>query len=347
MSIFSKYAGYLSVSEKTHIVSLNEGGTPLIPAPRISTRVGARVFFKYEGSNPTGSFKDRGMALAVSKAVESGSKTIVCASTGNTSASAAAYASRAGITCCVLVPRGKVALGKMSQALILGARLIAIEGNFDEALLLVREITERFPVTLVNSTNPFRIEGQTTAAFEIVDELGDAPTHHALPVGNAGNITAYWRGYNRYFEDGKSTRLPRVLGFQAEGSAPIVVGRPVSNPETVATAIRIGNPVNWNNALAVREESKGCIEAVSDAEILEAYRLIAREEGVFCEPASASGVAGILKLSARHFFNPEDTIVCTLTGNGLKDPQAALSVAGEPRVCPLSRDAIIEELGLE
>ncbi|MBU1947795.1 MAG: threonine synthase, partial [Candidatus Eisenbacteria bacterium] len=320
-ALIDRYAEYLSVNDDTPRISLREGNTPLIPAPRLSRRVGARVFLKYEGANPTGSFKDRGMTVAVSKAVEAGAKTVICASTGNTAASAAAYAARAGLTCAVLVPQGKIALGKMAQALLMGARLIEVEGNFDDAMAAVLDLCERYPVTLVNSLNPYRIEGQMSGAFEIVDELGDAPIYHALPVGNAGNITAYWKGYKIYRRVGKSGRLPKMLGFQAAGAAPIVKGSPISHPETVATAIRVGNPASWQGAVAAANESGGLIEAISDQAILRAYHLVAKEEGVFCEPSSAAGVAGILKLSAAKMFKPDDVIVCVLTGNGLKDPQ--------------------------
>jgi threonine synthase len=280
------------------VVTLLEGGTPLLEAPRLSEQVGARVLLKIEGLNPTGSFKDRGMTLAISKAVEDGAKAVVCASTGNTSASAAAYAARAGLTCAVLIPEGHIALGKLAQALVHGARVLQVRGNFDEALAIVRALGEKAPVTVVNSVNPYRIDGQKTAAFEIVDVLGDAPDVHCIPVGNAGNITAYWKGYCEYKAAGRATKLPRMLGFQAEGAAPIVNGRPVEHPETVATAIRIGNPASWYGAAAAASESGGGIYAVSDDEILSAYRFLASEESVFCEAASAASVAGLLKCGA-------------------------------------------------
>ena len=278
------------------VVTLLEGGTPLVPAPRLSERVGATVWLKVEGANPTGSFKDRGMTMAISKAVEEGAKAVVCASTGNTSASAAAYAARAGLACAVLIPEGHIALGKLAQALVHGARVLQVRGNFDEALTIVRELPDRAPVTVVNSVNPYRIEGQKTGAFEIVDVLGDAPDVHCIPVGNAGNITAYWKGYLEYKGAGRSTRLPRMLGFQAAGAAPIVLGHPVEQPETIATAIRIGNPASWYSATAAASESGGSITAVTDDEILTAYRFLAEQESVFCEAASAASVAGLLEV---------------------------------------------------
>jgi len=319
--VIDEYRDFLPVDEGTPVVTLHEGATPLLPAPRLSERVGASVWLKYEGANPTGSFKDRGMTLAISKALEDKAEAVVCASTGNTSASAAAYAARAGLTCAVLIPEGYIALGKLAQALIHGARVLQIRGNFDQAFALVRLLAERAPVTLVNSVNQFRIEGQKTAAFEVVDALGDAPDVHCIPVGNAGNITAYWKGYRQYQDAGRCRRLPAMLGFQAAGAAPLVLGHPVEEPETVATAIRIGKPASWYGATAAATESGGGIHAVTDDEILEAYRFLAAEEAVFCEPASAASVAGLLKVGA-----PEGaTVVCTLTGHGLKDPDRAIA----------------------
>jgi threonine synthase len=308
----------------------------------ISERVGADVWLKYEGLNPTGSFKDRGMTMAISKAAEEGAKAVVCASTGNTSAAAAAYATRAGLTCAVLIPDGYIALGKLAQALIHGARVLQVRGNFDEALEIVRELGERAPITVVNSINPFRIEGQKTAAFEIVDALGDAPEMHCIPVGNAGNITAYWKGYLQYRQAGRSTRLPRMVGFQAAGAAPLVLGRDVEHPETVATAIRIGRPASKYGALAAAAESGGGIHAVTDEDILAAYRLLASSEGVFCEPASAASVAGLLKVGAP----PGATVVCVLTGHGLKDPDVAIGQIPVPTPVEPTLAAIRAELGL-
>jgi len=316
----------LPVTDATPVVTLLEGNTPLLDAPRIAAQAGvARVLLKIEGSNPTGSFKDRGMTLAVSKAAEAGAKTVICASTGNTSASAAAYAARAGLLCAVVLPAGHVALGKLAQALIHGARVVPVEANFDVALDVVRELGQRPGVEVVNSVNPVRIEGQKTAAFEIVDALGDAPTVHCVPVGNAGNITAYWKGYGEDLDAKRATRAPRMFGWQASGSAPLVIGEPVAHPETIATAIRIGNPASWDGAIEARDASGGQIGAVTDAEILEAYRLLASVEGVFVEPASASSVAGLLRASADGLVIASDVVVCTLTGHGLKDPQRAIS----------------------
>ena len=340
--IVEEYRAFLPVDEGTPVVTLQEGATPLLPAPRLSERVGAEVWLKYEGANPTGSFKDRGMTVAISKAVEEGAKAVVCASTGNTSASAAAYATRAGITCAVLIPEGYIALGKLAQALIHGARVLQIRGNFDDALVLVRALAERAPVTVVNSVNPHRIEGQKTAAFEVVDALGDAPTVHCLPVGNAGNIVAYWKGYREYQDAGRSTRLPAMCGFQAAGAAPIVLGHPVENPETIATAIRIGNPASWYGATAAASESGGRIDAVTDEEILAAYRFLAAEEAVFCEPASAASVAGLVKVGV-----PEgSTVVCTLTGHGLKDPDRAIAEIDVPSPVDADEDSVRAALGL-
>ena len=340
--VIEKYRSLLPVTRDTPVVTLLEGGTPLLDAPRLSARVGARVLLKLEGQNPTGSFKDRGMTLAISKALEEGAKAVVCASTGNTSASAAAYAARAGMTCAVLIPEGHIALGKLAQALVHGAKVLQVRGNFDEALAIVRRLGEKAPVTVVNSVNPFRIEGQKTGAFEIVDVLGDAPDVHCIPVGNAGNITAYWRGYLEYREAGHATKLPRMFGFQAAGAAPIVEGHPIEHPETVATAIRIGNPASWYGATAASSESGGAIEAVTDEEILAAYRFLASEESVFCEAASAASVAGLLKMGA-----PNDaTVVCVLTGHGLKDPDLAISQISVPTPVELDYAAVLAALGL-
>jgi threonine synthase len=315
---------------------------------------GVEVYLKYEGLNPTGSFKDRGMTMAISKAVEEGSRAVMCASTGNTSASAAAYAARAGIKCVVLIPEGAIALGKLSQALIHGAKVIAIKGNFDEALELVKEITGKHPITLVNSLNPYRIEGQKTGSFEICDSLKDAPDYHAIPVGNAGNITAYWKGYKEYKQAKISKKLPKMLGFQASGAAPIVLGHPVKDPRTIATAIKIGNPASWKQAEQARDESGGLIDTVTDDEILAAYKLLASKEGVFVEPASAASVAGILKLNQKGYFNAvrstQNTvrirIVCVLTGHGLKDPDRAIASVDKPVVLEPKVDLILKEMGL-
>ena len=343
--VIERYRDYLPVTEKTPVITILEGNTPLIEAKNLSEEMGLRIFLKYEGLNPTGSFKDRGMTLAVSKAVEEGAKTVICASTGNTSASAAAYAAKAKIRCVVLIPRGAIALGKLSQAMVHQAKVLAIEGNFDEALSLVKEITAKYPVVLVNSINPNRIEGQKTAAFEIIDVLGDAPEYHSLPVGNAGNITAYWKGYQEYFKRGKSKRLPKMLGFQASGAAPIVRGYPIKKPETVATAIRIGNPASWKKAENARDESGGLIEMVSDTEITSAYKLLAAKEGVFVEPASAASIAGLIKLKKRGYFNKKATITCTLTGHGLKDPDFAIKNSISPPTIPASLERIVKAIG--
>ncbi|HDO35607.1 MAG TPA: threonine synthase, partial [Nitrospirae bacterium] len=323
---------FLPITEKTPIITLLEGNTPLIKAVRLREYLGLdlSLYFKFDGANPTGSFKDRGMTMAISKAVEDGSKAVVCASTGNTSASAAAYAARSGLKALVLIPEGKIALGKLVQAMVHGATIVQIEGNFDQALGIVREMVRKYPITLVNSINPYRIEGQKSAAFEVCDGLGSAPEFHALPVGNAGNITAYWMGYREYYNAGRITALPRMLGFQAEGAAPIVLGRPVEKPETVATAIRIGKPASWKKAVAARDESGGVIESVSDEEILSAYSLAASTEGIFCEPASAAALAGVIKLHSRGFFKGGESVVCTLTGNGLKDPDTVFNVSDRP-----------------
>ncbi|MCI0470006.1 MAG: threonine synthase [Nitrospirae bacterium] len=329
--IIEEFRDFFPVSEKTPVVSLLEGNTPLIKSANLTKRLGLDfdIYFKFDGANPTGSFKDRGMTLAISKAVEEGSSAVICASTGNTSASAAAYSGRAGIKCIVIIPEGKIARGKLAQALIHGAHVIQIEGNFDRALNIVREVVEKYPITLVNSVNPYRIEGQKSAAFEVSGQLGFAPEYHALPVGNAGNITAYWKGYKEYFNMGKISKLPRMLGFQAAGAAPIVLGHPIDKPETIATAIRIGNPASWKSAVAAQDESGGRIEAVTDEEILSAYKLIASLEGVFCEPASAASLAGVIKLNKEGYFDKGSRVVCTLTGNGLKDPETVFKVSNE------------------
>lgn len=330
--LIEEYRDFLPVSVNTPVITLLEGNTPLVRAVNLTRKVGLDIdlFLKFDGLNPTGSFKDRGMTLAISKAVEEGSKAVICASTGNTSASAAAYAARAGIKAIVVIPEGKIALGKLVQALIHGANVLQISGNFDEALRLVRSLVERYPITLVNSLNPFRLEGQKTAAFEICDRLQRSPDVHALPVGNAGNITAYWKGYKEYLSKGRIDSLPRMLGFQATGAAPLVLGHPVERPETIATAIRIGRPASWKGAIAARDESGGRIEAVTDDEILKAYNLIASTEGIFCEPASAASVAGVIKLHKEGYFKTGSLVVCTLTGNGLKDPDTVFKVAKEP-----------------
>lgn len=334
--VIREYADRLPVEAATPVVTLLEGGTPLIEAPAVSEIVDREVLLKFEGMNPTGSFKDRGMTLAVSKAVEAGSRAVACASTGNTSASAAAYAARAGLACIVVLPAGKIAAGKLAQASAHGATIVAIDGNFDDALDIVKQLSEYHDVTLVNSVNPFRIEAQKTAAFEVLDDLGHAPGVHALPVGNAGNITAYWKGYT---EAGAS---PAMWGFQAAGAAPIVTGEIFDTPETIATAIRIGNPASWDGALAARDESNGRIEAVTDDEILAAYRLLSAKVGVFCEPASAAGVAGIIK-----FRNelPPGEIVCTVTGHGLKDPDTAMADIVLPTPVAPTLAAVVSSLG--
>ena len=340
--VIEEYRDFLTLADDDPVVTLLEGGTPLVPAPRLSERIGASVFLKYEGLNPTGSFKDRGMTMAISRAVAEGAKAVVCASTGNTSASAAAYAARAGLTCAVLIPEGYIALGKLAQALVHGARVMQIRGNFDQALDIVRDLGERAPVTVVNSVNPHRIEGQKTGAFEVVDALGDAPDVHCIPVGNAGNITAYWKGYLEYKAAGRSSRLPAMLGFQAAGAAPIVLGHVVEEPDTIATAIRIGNPASWYGATSAASESGGGIHAVTDEEILAAYRFLAAEESVFCEPASAASVAGLIKLGAP----AGATVVCVLTGHGLKDPDVAISQIAVPTAVEADYDAIRAELGV-
>ncbi|WP_025776926.1 threonine synthase [Brevibacterium sp. VCM10] len=325
--VVEEYRSLLNICDDTPAVTLGEGGTPLIRAEKLSARTGAQVWVKYEGLNPTASFKDRGMTMAITKAVSHGAKAVICASTGNTSASAAAYATKAGLTCAVLVPTGKIAPGKMSQAIAHGATLLEVDGNFDDCLTLCRKLSESYPVHLVNSVNPDRIEGQKTAAFEVVDVLGDAPDIHVLPVGNAGNITAYWKGYNEYREHGISTQLPQMWGFQAAGAAPLVLGHPVDEPDTVATAIRIGNPASWTQAETARDDSGGRIDSVTDDEILAAHKFLSREEGIFVEPGSAASVAGLLKMADAGDVPAGATIAVTVTGHGLKDPSWALHTA--------------------
>lgn len=354
--VIERYRAFMPVQENTRVISLNEGSTPMIQAYKLSAAIHPKleIWLKYEGLNPTGSFKDRGMTMAITKAVEDGFKVVMCASTGNTSASAAAYAARAGIKCAVLIPEGKIALGKLSQAMVHGAKVIQIKGNFDEALTLVRQICSKYPICLVNSINPFRIEGQKSGAFEIVDAFdGVAPDFQAMPVGNAGNITAYWKGYKEYKAAGKTANLPRMLGFQAAGSAPIVLGHPVAEPMTYATAIRIGNPASWKTAEEARDESNGVIGMVTDHQIKEAYKLLARTEGVFVEPASAASVAGIIKLSQNGFFDNVEPLygemirlVCILTGHGLKDPDSAIAAAEQPATLEPNEEAILEVLGM-
>ncbi|MEK7817448.1 MAG: threonine synthase, partial [Actinomycetota bacterium] len=329
LPLIEKYRRFLPVSEKTPVISLTEGNTPLIEAPCLSRELGIELLLKYEGLNPTGSFKDRGMTMAVSRGIEEGATAVICASTGNTSASAAAYAGRAGIRSIVIIPEGKIAAGKLAQAVAHGAEVLSVKGNFDQALAIVKSIVESYPVKLVNSINPYRLEGQKTGAFEIVDALGDAPDFLSIPVGNAGNITAYWKGFNEYKQEGLSSRLPRMVGFQAEGAAPLVVGYPVEKPETIATAIRIGNPARGEEALAAARESEGFIDSVTDEEIISAYHKVAATEGIFCEPASAASLAGVIKKKAEGHIAEGATVVCVLTGHGLKDPDTALSTGGK------------------
>ena len=344
--IIKAYREFLPITERTPIITLQEGNTPLLAVPRFAAAIGGDIelYVKYEGLNPTGSFKDRGMTMAVSKAVEAGSKAIMCASTGNTSASAATYAARAGLRCIVILPEGAIALGKLAQAVMQGAEVIAIRGNFDDALSFVRQLTDQHPITLVNSLNPYRIEGQKTAAFEIVDVLGEAPDYLAIPVGNAGNITAYWQGFLEYKNKDRSRNLPRLLGFQAAGAAPIVEDRIFENPETIATAIRIGNPASWQRAVAARDESDGLIDKVTDEEILQAYQLLAQREGIFCEPASAASLAGVSKLVDLGYFPRGAKVVAVLTGHGLKDPDQAMAVSENPLVLNADLDEITEAI---
>jgi threonine synthase len=352
--VIARYRKYLPVSKNTPLVTLQEGNTPLIHTPKISKLLGAnfQVYLKYEGLNPTGSFKDRGMTMAISKAKEEGVEAVICASTGNTSASAAAFSARANLKCIVVIPQGAIALGKLAQALIHKAKVVAVRGNFDHALTIVKEISDKYPIRLVNSLNPHRIEGQKTAAFEVCDYLGQAPHFHFLPVGNAGNITAYWKGYKEYYSHKKIKYLPQMCGFQAQGASPIVKGHPIKNPKTIATAIRIGNPASWKEAIAAKKESKGLIEAVSDKQILSAYKFLAGEIGVFVEPASAASVAGLFRLKQRGFFNKfKDKlkpiiVVCTLTGHGLKDPQAAINNIKTPPVVEAKMKAVLKASGI-
>jgi len=345
--VLIKYTEFLPITPTTPKITLGEGDTPLQRSRRLEGEIGCgELYFKLEGYNPTHSFKDRGMVVAVAKALEAGSQAIICASTGNTSASAAAYGALCGLDTIVVIPKGNIALGKFVQAIAYGARIIQIEGNFDQALKIVRSLVEKHPVTLVNSLNPYRIEGQKTAAFEIIDELGDAPDYLFIPVGNAGNITAYWKGFKEYFQLGKAKRTPRMIGFEAEGSAAIVRGQPIAEPKTIASAIRIGNPASWQGAVKARDESGGVIDCVTDEEILHAYKLLATKEGIFGEPASAASVAGLIKLAKTHDFSKE-RVVCVITGSGLKDPDVALSLA--PRLLELPADlgAVEKALGLK
>lgn len=345
--IIREYPDFFRFSDQKYVVTILEGNTPLIPAPRLAEKINPNIliYLKYEGLNPTCSFKDRGMTLAVSRAVESGSRAVICASTGNTSASAAAYAARAGIKAFVVIPEGKIALGKLAQAMIHGATVIKVLGNFDDALNIVKKISEDYPITLVNSLNPHRIEGQKSGAFEICDSLGSPPDYHSLPVGNAGNITAYWAGYKAYLDCTKIKSLPKMIGFQAEGASPIVQGRIFEKPETIATAIRIGNPASWEKAVQARDESGGLIDSVTDYEILEAYKMVSSLEGVFCEPASAASIAGLIKKNAQGLFNGGERVVCTLTGHGLKDPDNAIKVSKEPVTCEPETKKVLNVLG--
>jgi threonine synthase len=342
--LIERYREFLPVDEATPIVSLGEGGTPLVPLPRLSERLGVEVHAKVEGMNPTASFKDRGMTMAVSKAVEEGAEAVICASTGNTSASAAAYAARAGLTAAVVIPEGKIAAGKLAQALAHGAQVLALDGGFDEALRVVRELVERHPLALVNSLNEYRIDGQRTAAFEVCDDLGDAPDALCIPVGNAGNISAYWLGFRAYREAERSRSLPRLYGFQASGAAPLVDGVVVARPETVATAIRIGDPARGAQAMAAMRESGGGVAAVTDSQIIDAYRLLATEEGIFCEPASAASVAGLLLRAEAGDLVPGERVVCVLTGHGLKDPDTAIAETDAVRRLPADIAAVEEAL---
>ncbi len=345
--VIEEYRDRLPVSAKTPVVTLHEGGTPLIYACYLSELLENEVWLKFEGINPTGSFKDRGMTMAISKAAEDGAKAVICASTGNTSASAAAYATKAGMISAVLIPAGKIATGKLAQAVIHGAQILQVDGNFDDCLTLARELSENYPVALVNSVNPYRIEGQKTAAFEVIDMLGFAPDIHALPVGNAGNITAYWKGYNEYRKDGISKSLPQMYGFQAAGAAPLVKGKPVLKPETIATAIRIGNPASWDQAIEARDKSGGVIDSVTDKEILAAYAIVAGKEGVFVEPSSAAGIAGLIKYKKAGKLPKGKKIVITVTGHGLKDISWALEKFAKPKVVKVNATAAAKALGLK
>ena len=344
--VVEEYRDRLPVNEKTPVVTLQEGGTPLLPATRVSELTGCDVHLKVEGLNPTGSFKDRGMTMAISKAAEEGAQAVICASTGNTSASAAAYATAAGLTCAVLLPQGKIAAGKLAQAVVHGAKLIQVDGNFDDCLEIARKLDAEHPIELVNSVNPYRLQGQKTAAFEVSDALGRAPDIHILPVGNAGNISAYWMGYSEYADDGVSSRKPRMFGFQASGSAPLVDGEPVTTPNTIATAIRIGNPASWSLAESAREESGGLIDKVTDRQIMAAYKLLAAEEGVFVELASAASVAGLIQAAERGLVPRDSRVVCTVTGNGLKDPDWALAGAGAATTVPVDAQTAAQALDL-
>jgi threonine synthase len=345
--VIEEYRHRLPVTQATPIVSLREGGTPLVYACVLSELLNNEVWLKVEGANPTGSFKDRGMTMAISKAAEDGAKAVICASTGNTSASAAAYATKAGMNPVVLVPQGKIAMGKLAQAIAHGATLLQVKGNFDDCLTLARELSDNYPVALVNSVNPYRIEGQKTGAFEVVDLLGDAPDIHALPVGNAGNITAYWKGYEEYYQDGLASKKPMMWGFQAAGAAPIVKNKIVKNPETIATAIRIGNPASWQQAVAAKVASKGLIDSVTDKEILSAYKLVAAKEGIFVEPSSAAGIAGLIKMKSLKKLPSGKKIVITVTGNGLKDPQWVLNSAPNPIIVPVDLKKAAKIIGLK
>ncbi|MDO8491098.1 MAG: threonine synthase [Dehalococcoidia bacterium] len=346
MCLLNRYRDFLPITSATPLITIGEANTPLVRSRKLEQETGcSELYFKLESCNPTGSFKDRGMVMAVAKALESKSRAIMCASTGNTSASAAAFGARCGLATYVLIPKGNIALGKLAQALVYGARVISIDGNFDQALSIVRALTQKHPITLVNSLNPFRIEGQKTAAFEIVDALGEAPDYVFIPVGNAGNITAYWKGFGQYKQAGKSRKMPKMMGFQAAGAAPIVLGKPVSQPRTIATAIRIGNPASWQGALAARDESGGVIDSVTDEEILAAYKLLASKEGVFGEPASAAGVAGLIKCAQRKLDLSGKKVVCIITGNGLKDPDTALQ-SGQPLLeVPADLAAVEQAMG--
>ena len=344
--VIEEYRDRLPIAPNDVVVSLGEGGTPLVYACTLSELTGAKVYLKVEGMNPTGSFKDRGMTMAITDAARQGAKAVVCASTGNTSASAAAYATKAGMKSAVLVPQGKIAMGKLAQAVIHGATILQVDGNFDDCLDIARDLAEHYPIALVNSVNPTRLQGQKTAAFEIVDALGDAPDIHCLPVGNAGNISAYWMGFTEYYHDKVSTQLPQMWGFQAAGAAPFVAGHPIAKPETIATAIRIGKPASWDLAIAARDESGGLIDAVTDDQILDAYRVLADKEGFFVEPSSAASVAGLLQQAQRGLVDAGSTIVCTVTGNGLKDTQWALESAKDPVVVPVDVKAAAAALGL-
>ena len=345
--VIEQYREYMSVTDQTPVITLNEGNTPFIACRNLSKAINnkIRLYLKFEGANPTGSFKDRGMTMAISKAVEAGAEAVICASTGNTSASAAAYGARAGIRVFVLIPEGKIAAGKLAQAMIHKANVIQVEGNFDEALTIVKSIASDYPITIVNSINPYRLEGQKSAAFEVCDQLGGNPDYHFLPVGNAGNITAYWMGYSEYYKKGKISSLPKMMGFQAAGAAPIVYGRVIENPTTIATAIRIGNPASWKMAVNAAAESRGEINMVTDEEIIEAYKLVAATEGIFCEAASAASIAGVIKKNKEGLFNEGDTVVCTLTGHGLKDTEMAINFSKRPVTVKADKTEVLKVLG--